>query len=130
MNSKAMALAVTLLSAAGVQAQPSQPVAGKMVLGVSAEEIQGLAVGYRVSKLIGQTVYNDQQQKIGKIGDLIVRPDGALSFAIVDVGGFLGMGSRHVAIPVKQFASVKPKVVLAGATKEALKEMPAFEYSK
>ena len=49
--------------------------------------------------------------------------------AIVDVGGFLGIGAHRVAIPVPQFDEVAPtKIVLKGATQEALKKMPEFKY--
>lgn len=113
-----------------VVAQEDAPEAGRVVLGISAAEVDAVAVGYRASKLIGATVYNDQREKIGKIGDLIVQPDGTLSLAIVDVGGFLGLGEHPVAIPVSQFSDVKPRVVLPGATKDALKALPPFQYAK
>jgi sporulation protein YlmC with PRC-barrel domain len=113
------------------QQQPSPPpVAGSQVLGTSVAETQAIALGYRASKLIGAAVYNDEHKRVGKIGDLIVKPDGTLSLAIVDVGGFLGMGRHQVAIPVTQFSSVRPKIVLPGATKEALKKLPEFHFAK
>ena len=111
------------------QAQ-SPPVAGSVPLGVSVEETRAIALGYRASKLLGSTVYNDKNEKIGKIADLIVKPDGTLSFAIVDVGGFLGLKKHQVAIPVGQFTSIHPKVVLPGATKDALKQVPPFEFAR
>jgi sporulation protein YlmC with PRC-barrel domain len=126
-----IALAIVVLSVAstGARAEENLPVAGKTVLGVASVEMDAVAIGYRASKLIGASVYNDKDERIGKVGDVIVKPDGAVSFAIVDVGGFLGLGKRHVAIPVGQFSGVKPRVVLPGATKEALEELPAFEYA-
>jgi sporulation protein YlmC with PRC-barrel domain len=111
------------------QKQPP-PVAGGAVLGVEVREVALIAEGYRVSKILNQTVYNDKNEKIGKLEELIVKPDGKLSWAIVDVGGFLGMGKHRVAIPVGQFTSVVPRLVLPGATKEALKQMPQFDYAK
>ena len=116
--------------AALASAQGGAPVAGSIPLGTTVEETRAIAVGFRASKLIGAPVYNDQNQKIGKIGDLIVKPDGTLSLAVIDVGGFLGFGRHQVAIPVSQFSAVKPKVILPGATKEALKALPQFEYAK
>ena len=80
--------------------------------------------------MLNQTVYNDKNEKIGKLEELIVKPDGKLSWAIVDVVGFLGMGKHRVAIPVGQFTSMMPRVVLPGATKDALKQMPPFDYAK
>jgi sporulation protein YlmC with PRC-barrel domain len=123
-------VAITVVAFAGAaRAEEAPPVAGKTVLGVAYAEMDAVALGYRASKLVGASVYNDNSQRIGKIGDIIVKPDGTVSFAIVDVGGFLGMGKHHVAIPVGQFTAVKPHIVLPGATKEALKALPTFEYA-
>lgn len=110
--------------------QTNAPVAGKVTLGVAVAQLDVVANGWRASKLIHANVYNDSNQKIGKVGDLIVAPDGTLSVAIVDVGGFLGIGKHHVAIPVQQFSQVTPKIILPGATKDTLKQMPEFKYSK
>jgi|SRR5260370_28287493 hypothetical protein len=120
------------------QANPNQPterraapIAGGAVLGVEVREIGIIASGYRVSKLLKSTVYNDKNEKIGKVEEFIVRPDATLSYAIVDVGGFLKMGVHRVAIPVNQFSEVRQgRLVLPGATKDALKQMPEFRYAK
>jgi sporulation protein YlmC with PRC-barrel domain len=107
------------------------PIAGVSLtpLGITIEQKAIIAPGYRASKLVKADVYNDKGEKIGKIGDLVVAPDGTLSVAVVDVSGFLGMKKHHVAIPVKQFSEVSPKrVVLPGATKDALKQLPEFTY--
>ena len=114
--------------AAVAQEQGGVPVAGKVTLGVSVQETAVIATGWRASKLMHAAVYNEKDQKIGKIEDFIVSPDGTLSVAIVDVGGFLGLGAHRVAIPVQQFDEVSPKIVLKGASKEELKKMPEFKY--
>lgn len=106
------------------------PVAGVVKLGVTVAETELVAVGHRAKKLIGATVYNDQNEKIGKIEDMIIAPDGKLSVAVVDVGGFLGLAAHRVAIPVEQFTQMEPKVVLPGANKQALKDLPEFKYAK
>ncbi len=131
--SQALAQASTAPAPAAAPAPapaPTPPVAGTVLLGVTVTESIAVAHGYRASKVIGATVYNDKSQKVGKIGDLIIRPDGTLSYAIVDVGGFLGMGVHQVAIPVNQFKAVKPKIILPGATKDALKALPEFRFEK
>ena len=110
--------------------QTNAPVAGKVTLGVAVEQVDIVANGWRASKLLHASVYNDSNQKVGKVGDLIIAPDGSLSVAIIDVGGFLGMGRHHVAIPIQQFTQVTPKIILPGATKDTLKQMPEFKYSK
>ena len=69
-------------------------------------------------------------EKIGTVDDLIITPDKSVSYAIIGAGGFLGMGKHDVAVPVGQFKEDKGRIVLAGATKDALKAMPKFEYAK
>jgi hypothetical protein len=56
------------------------------------------------SKLIGLNVYNDQNEKIGSIKDLMVDKSGNIASAVIGVGGFLGMGERDVAV---KFADLK-----------------------
>ena len=50
------------------------------------------------SKVIGLNVYNDQNEKIGSIKDLMVDKSGKIASAVIGVGGFLGMGERDVAV--------------------------------
>jgi sporulation protein YlmC with PRC-barrel domain len=105
------------------------PVAGVVTLGTTMEVTQAIAVGHRASKLIGTPVYNEQEERIGSIDDLIISPDRAVSFAVVSVGGFLGLGGRLVAIPVEQLREEKDRLILPGATKEALTKLPEFKYA-
>jgi sporulation protein YlmC with PRC-barrel domain len=104
--------------------------AGKVTLGVTVVETDLVATGWRASKLIGADVYNESSDKIGKLEDLILTPDGNLSVAIVEVGGFLGVGKHRVAIPVRQFTQIAPKAIIPGATKGALKKLPTFVYAQ
>ena len=102
--------------------------AGEMILGTSVEVTKALAVGHRASKIIGAPVYNENNERVGTIDDLIVTPDHSLSYAILSVGGFLGIGRRLVAVPVEQLRDQQDRLILPGATKEALKRLPEFEY--
>ena len=105
-------------------------VAGTTVLGVSVTEMREVTLGWSVKHtILGQHVYNDKNERVGTVDDLIVTPDKAVSYAIVNVGGFLGLAKHDVAIPVSQFKLVDKKLVLAGATKEALKASPEFQYA-
>lgn len=106
------------------------PVAGLVPLGVTIAETQLIATGWRASKLIGAEVLNDAGDKVGEIDDFVVSPDGTLTIAVVQVGGFLGLGSHLVAVPVRQFTKFAPKAVLPGARKEALKKLPSFKYAQ
>jgi sporulation protein YlmC with PRC-barrel domain len=132
----------TVLSVAGVLAfaglvlvgsagRPAAQVAGSTLVAVSVEELKVIATGWSAKKqILGKAVYNDKNEKIGVVDDLIVTPDRSLSYAIIGTGGFVGLGKHDVAIPVGLFKGDKDKIVLAGATKDALKAMPKFEYAK
>lgn len=114
---------------AGAAPAADAPVAGHALLGVTVAEERLIAKGYRASKLLRQEVYNDKGEKIGKIDDLVVAPDGTLSIAVIDIGGFLGMGDHRVAVPVRQFQHIAPKAVLPNASKDQLKALPKFQYA-
>ena len=87
--------------------------------------------GWSVKRtILGQPVYNEKDERVGSVDDLIVTPDKAISYGIINAGGFLGLTKHNVAIPVSQFKLVDSKLVLPGATKEALKASPEFEYAQ
>jgi sporulation protein YlmC with PRC-barrel domain len=105
--------------------------AGSTVLGVSSAELREVAQGWSAKRtILGQAVYNDKNERIGSIDDIIVRPDKSISYAIVNAGGYLSLAKHDVAIPVSQLKMVGDKLVLQGATKEALKASPPFEYTR
>jgi len=104
-------------------------VAGSTTIGVTQEEMKVVTTGWSAKKdILGKAIYNDKNEKIGTVDDLIVSPDRTVTFAIVGVGGFLGMGKHDVAIPVKNLKG-EGKLMLSGATKEALKALPEFKYT-
>jgi PRC-barrel domain len=106
-------------------------VAGSTRLGVTTEEVKIVASGWSSKKqILGKTVFNENNEKVGKIDDLIVAPTGELSFVIIGAGGFAGVGRHDVAIPVQQIQLQDGKFVLPGATKAAVKALPKFEYAK
>src|SRR5580704_5574356 len=90
---------------------------------------QSLATGYRVSKVVGSTVVNDANETVGKIDDLIVTPTEKVPFAVLSVGGFLGMGKKYVVVPFSSLQVKNNQMVLPGATKDSLKGLPDFKYS-
>ena len=53
---------------------------------------------WRSSKIIGVDVYNDANEKIGDIEELIVDKSGKIEHVVLGVGGFLGMGEHYVAV--------------------------------
>jgi len=123
-----LALLIILSPSVYVSAQ----VAGSTSLGVTAEELRAVAIGWSAKKqVLGKTVYNENNEKVGAIDDLIIAPDRAVSFAIIGAGGFVGLGRHDVAIPVTQLKQADDgKILLPGATKQAIKAMPKLEYAK
>jgi sporulation protein YlmC with PRC-barrel domain len=116
-------------SASAASAAGARPVAGRMLLGITIAETELVATGYRASKLLHIDVYNDKNEKIGKVDDLIISTDGSLSIAVLNVGGFLGLAKHLVIIPVRQFKQITPKAILPNASKDELKALPKFEYT-
>jgi sporulation protein YlmC with PRC-barrel domain len=113
---------------------PAAPVAGRAPLGVTVIQMEAIVVGWSAKRdLFGKTVVNDKNEKIGKVDDLIISPSKdsntpAASFAIIGVGGFLGIGKRDVAVPMEQLKLQNRQLTLPGATKDALKALPPFVY--
>jgi sporulation protein YlmC with PRC-barrel domain len=88
---------VLLVSTAFAQAPaPSAPSA-------SAPSASSSAQGqWRVSKLVGVNVYNDSNEKLGSISELISDSKGDIKEVVIGVGGFLGMGQRDIAVPFEK----------------------------
>ena len=128
------ALMTIALTAPAAAAQPTPPM-----------QVSGQTSPWRVSKVIGVTVYNAQDEKVGQIIDLIMDPQARVTTAIVSVGGYLGAGDRLVQIPLEVLrfpnyptttgsaASVAdkrwfPDRAVLGVTKSTLLSMPPFRY--
>lgn len=104
-------------------------IAHSQVVELVVVDVHAVAKGYRMSKLKGTDVRNDKNEKIGDIDDLIITAN-ADDFVVIQVGGFLSMGGHLVAVP---FKSLKiddngRRIVLPGASKDALKRLPEFKY--
>jgi hypothetical protein len=128
MRTGSLVVLVSLVVAASAADSVAQ-MAGSTL--ISVEEMRLVATGWSAKKqILGKDVYNDAGDKIGDIKDLIVAPDRSVSYAIVGVGGFLGMGEHNVAVSVSRFKQDSGKIVLPGATKEVLKGAPKFDYAK
>jgi sporulation protein YlmC with PRC-barrel domain len=113
----------------------------------SAAEAPISAAGqWRASKLVGVNIYNEQNDKIGQVDDVIVDSSGKVDGVVVSVGGFLGMGEHNVMMKLNQikFANKAgttttgssssdskqwyPDRGTVNATKDQLKAMPQFKY--
>jgi hypothetical protein len=118
---------LAMASSAMLQAQ----VAGSTLLAVSVAEAREVADGWSAKhQILGHAVFNDQNEKIGAVDDIIIAPDKSVTYAIIGAGGFLGVARHNVAIRVSQLKVNGDQLVLPGATKEALKAAPEFEYAR
>jgi sporulation protein YlmC with PRC-barrel domain len=128
--------------------QPENTAMKKLVaMTVSAVMLGGVALGQTPTQIMQsvppqsvtvtdwykQSVYDPSNNKIGEIDDVLLSSDGKVNALIVGVGGFLGIGEKHVAVP---FSAVKHttkdgKVYLTlDTTSEALKASPGFTYDR
>lgn len=120
--------AAVSLGAAGVQAQTAS---SQTKLGVTEQETRAAERGWSAKKnFMDKAVYNDNNEKIGSVDDLVMSRNRSGTYAIIGVGGFLGMGTRDVAVPVSRLRHDGDKLILLGATKDALKAMPEFKYAE
>ena len=132
---KTLTRGVTTLGVAAVLAlvapSPYVQAASSKNLSVSQQELNLAEKGWSAKKdIIGKAVYNDNNEKIGDVNDMIFSRNNSASFVVIGVGGFLGMGEHDVAVPLSRIKHDNDKLILAGATKEALKKMPEFRYAK
>ena len=106
-------------------------VSGTTTLGITEVELKDVINGVSAKRhVLGKDVYNDKNEVVGKAEDLILSRERAVSYVILGAGGFLGIGEHDVVIPVNQFKMTGDKMILAGATKESIRAMPRFEYSR
>ena len=97
MLASAASLAVVLSAPAHSQGAPQTVTLMKV-------DPQTVATGYRTSKVVGATAVNEANETVGTIDDLIVTPGGQAPYAVLSVGGFLGLGTKYVVVP---FTSLK-----------------------
>ena len=84
------------------------------------------------SEIKGTKVTNLQNQEIGDIDELLIEPGtGLVRFAVLSVGGFLGLGSTRVAVPWRAFEITHSRkgalLMILDATKERLERAPRIE---
>jgi hypothetical protein len=97
---------------------------------ITKVDVQTVAAGYRASKVIGSSILNEANETIGKIDDLLVTRDGKEPYAVLSIGGFLGMGTHMVVVRYDSLLFADNKILLPGGTKDGLMKLPKFEYAK
>ena len=127
---KTMLLASAAMIGVGFLAADANAQGVPQMVEIAKVDVQKVAAGYRASKVIGSSVVNDANETIGKIDDLLVTRDGKEPYAVLSIGGFLGMGTHMVVVRYDSLKFADNKIVLPGGTKDGLTMLPAFQYSK
>jgi sporulation protein YlmC with PRC-barrel domain len=106
------ALLATIASAQ-TQTTPSDRMAPAPAAAASTSSFQG---DWRASKVVGLSVYNDKNESVGSINDLLMDKSGNIKAVVLGVGGFLGVGEHLVAVPFDKIKFVNEPVAYTGAS--------------
>jgi len=82
---------------------------------VAPSDASSLKGSWRTSKLVGLTVYNDSNESLGSINDLLTDKSGDIKAVVIGVGGFLGVGEHLVAVPLDKVKFVDEPIAYTGA---------------
>jgi hypothetical protein len=127
---KKIALLFFLTELLGMCGSASAQIAGSTAVETPGKEAWDVASGWSVKRsILGRVVYNESNQKIGIVQDLVIAPDRSVSYLIISAGGFVGVGRHNVAIPVTQVEERVGKIVMPGGSKDAIAAVPEFEYA-
>jgi hypothetical protein len=130
MSTRTFAAFIVFLSVGSAHAQQSQTAKAPTTMPIFGLDDAAFAGSARASKLIGSKVYTGDTS-IGLIEDILVTLDHATVTAVIlSVGGFLGVGDKLVAVPVKQIRVGPEARFITDLTKEQLANAPAFDFAK
>ena len=113
-NLVAVALLSTAIVGGAAYAQTAQPVdrtAPAATTGPAASSDKMMLKGkWRASKLMGLDVYNEANEKLGDINELILDKDGKVHAVVIGVGGFLGMGEHDIAVTMDKLKFIEEPI--------------------
>jgi sporulation protein YlmC with PRC-barrel domain len=115
MKSIAAGLAGTALLATVAVAQSPTATTDKAPAATATTTTTTASGEWRASKMSGLRIYNDANESIGSINDLLMDKSGNVKIAVIGVGGFLGMGEHLVAVPFEKLKFVNEAVAYTGA---------------
>jgi sporulation protein YlmC with PRC-barrel domain len=108
------------------------PAAAQMTAsaGIETIKVDPAPPGWSVKRsILGKMVRNEAGEDVGRINDLIIDPGKNVSYLIVGVGGFIGLGRRDVAIDTASIRRRGEQIVLAGASRDEVRALPRFDYA-
>jgi sporulation protein YlmC with PRC-barrel domain len=124
----AAGLAGTALFATVAFAQTSTTTTDRANMAPAAASNSSFQGDWRTSKVVGLNVYNDNNESIGSINDLLTDKSGAIKAAVISAGGVLGVGAHLVAVPFDKIKFVNEPVAYigtAGATNTGATRPPS-----
>jgi len=137
MQLRALALAGTLVASAATLS-----IFGPQTLAADVSTADGMAAAAAIteepgdlsaSKLVGASVYNGDNVRIGEVEDLIIASNGSVSTVVMGVGGFLGLGEKKVAVPFSSVRAAKGDnntiMIVVEGTVEGLRALPSYSYA-
>ncbi|MFB6451174.1 PRC-barrel domain-containing protein [Bradyrhizobium tunisiense] len=110
-NFLAVALLGTAVIGGAAFAQSTQP-ADRAAPAATAQPADKMALkgNWRASKLMGLNVYNEANEKLGDINELLVDKSGKINAVVIGIGGFLGMGEHDIAVSIDKLKFVEEPV--------------------
>jgi hypothetical protein len=129
MNRLAELVAIAAIAVAAANAAPAHAQGAKQTVGLAQINPATLESGYRSTKVVGSAVYNEANERIGSIDDLIVTTKESVPYAILSVGGFLGIDTHYVVVAMTALEVEGARIVLRGGSKESLKALPGYSYA-
>jgi predicted outer membrane protein/sporulation protein YlmC with PRC-barrel domain len=79
-----------------------------------------------VSRVNDMNLYNTQGNELGDVERVVQGPDGK-QYIVIGAGGFLGIGEKHVAIPVERVALRGDRLIIQGLTEDQIRALPSFD---
>jgi sporulation protein YlmC with PRC-barrel domain len=108
-------MGTALLATAALAQTPTATTDRANMAPAAASDNSSFQGTWRASKLVGLNVYNDKNESVGSINDLLTDKSGNIKAVVIGVGGFLGVGEHLVAVPLDKVKFVNEPVTYAGA---------------
>jgi sporulation protein YlmC with PRC-barrel domain len=111
-------LAASALLATVAFAQTPTTTTDRTNMAPAAASDQSFQGNWRASKVVGLSVYNDNNESIGSINELLTDKSGKIQAIVIGVGGFLGVGTHLVAVPYEKVKFVSEPIAYTGVASQ------------
>lgn len=127
-NLLATAAVVALLAPGLTKADTAMPAADTRAATTIMPDT-GMLAGMTADEIIGRNVVDIAGDNVGSVGDLLLGADGQITHVMVDVGGFLGLGARTVALEVGSLTAEQGDGgdFVVALTREQIEALPEYE---